>query len=47
MLCEKMVLKKFEKSKGKHLCERLFLKGVTGLKPVTQTIGTISSHIKD
>ena len=39
--------KKFENFKGKRLCWRLFLKKVTGLKPVTQSIGIISSHIKD
>ena len=32
---------------GKHQWWRLFLKRVTGLKTVTQSIGTISSHIED
>ena len=46
VFCKKEVLKNFSKFTGKHLYRRLFKKRVTGLKVVSQSIGTISSHIK-
>ena len=35
VFCKKGVLRNFTKFTGKHLCQSLFFKKVTGLRPVT------------
>ena len=35
VLCKKYVLRNFAKFTGKHLCQRLFLNKVAGLRPAT------------
>ena len=38
VFCEKGVLRKFAKFTGKHLCQRLFLNKVAGLRPASNFI---------